>query len=93
MKYCVLLAAFVLVFAFTVQGTTTQSPVDAKAVFETKCSACHNLARTTNKTKSQEDWQKTVTRMKNKRKAQISDDDARIITEYLAKTYGKPAAK
>lgn len=92
MKFCILFGAFVFVFAFTVQGTT-QPPVDAKAVFETKCSACHNLERTTNKTKTQEGWQKTVMRMKNKKKAQISDDDAKIITEYLAKTYGKPAAK
>lgn len=63
--------------------------VDAKALFETKCSICHKADRATSKKKTQEDWTKTVTRMKGKKEGLISNDDAKTIINYLATNYGK----
>ncbi|MCX7822132.1 MAG: photosystem P840 reaction-center cytochrome c-551 [Syntrophobacterales bacterium] len=63
--------------------------MDAKALFEAKCGVCHELDRPTSKKKSKEEWEKTVVRMKAKPKASISDEEAKIITDYLATHYGK----
>jgi cytochrome c5 len=63
--------------------------VDAKAVFETKCSACHNADRAKSIKKTQEAWTKTVMRMKGKKEGLISNDDSKIIINYLGTNYGK----
>jgi cytochrome c5 len=65
------------------QGTT-----DAKTLFEKKCSACHSADRPKSLKKTNEEWAKTVTRMKEKT-ANITNDEASMIIDYLAKTYGK----
>jgi hypothetical protein len=66
------------------QGTT-----DAKTLFEKKCSVCHSADRAKSLKKTNEEWTKTVTRMQEKRKENISNDEARIIIDYLTTTYGK----
>ena len=66
-----------------------QETTDAKALFEKKCSACHSANRPKSLKKTNEEWTKTVTRMKEKRPRNISNDEARIIIDYLTKTYGK----
>ena len=62
---------------------------DAGKLFETKCSTCHGLAVTQKKQKTAEDWEKTVQRMKNKKKSNISEEEAKAVSAYLAKKYGK----
>jgi cytochrome c5 len=39
-----------------------------KAVFEKKCSTCHKIERATSAKKTNEEWTKTVTRMKGKKR-------------------------
>jgi cytochrome c5 len=66
-----------------------QEADDSKTLFEKKCGACHKIERATSAKKADEEWMKTVTRMKGKRNANISDDEAKAITDYLTKTYRK----
>ncbi len=61
---------------------------DGKALFEKKCSVCHNLEKSTSKMKAPVEWEKTVKRMIESRGAKITDEEAKIITDYLAKNYG-----
>jgi len=60
----------------------------AKALFESKCSACHSTDRPKSKKKDKAEWEQTVQRMK-KNGAKLTDDEVKAIVEYLAKTYGK----
>lgn len=62
---------------------------DVKVIFEKKCSVCHNLEKSTSKTKAPAEWEKTVKRMIESRGAKITDEEAKVITDYLAKNYGK----
>ena len=68
-------------------------------LFEQKCSICHSIERPESKVKTRkenlkanqkeiEEWETTVTRMRNDHDAPITDDEARVIIEYLAKHYG-----
>ena len=66
-----------------------QTATDAKTLFEKKCSVCHSADRAKSLKKTNEEWSKTVTRMKIKRNENISDDEAKIIIDYLTTTYGK----
>jgi nitrate/TMAO reductase-like tetraheme cytochrome c subunit len=65
-----------------------QEPVDAKTLFEKKCSACHSINRPKSMKKTNEEWTKTIMRMKEKT-GNITIDEARIIIDYLTKIYGK----
>jgi mono/diheme cytochrome c family protein len=65
-----------------------KTAADAQALFEKKCSACHGSDRAKGKKKTARDWESTVMRMKEKKNANISDDEAKAITDYLAKNYG-----
>jgi len=66
-----------------------QEATDAKTLFEKKCSVCHSADRPKSLKKTNEEWTKTVMRMKEKRNENISNDGAKIIIDYLTKTYGK----
>lgn len=66
-----------------------QTAIDAKTLFEKKCSVCHSPDRAKSVKKTNEEWTKTVTRMKEKRNENISNDEAKIIIDYLTTTYGK----
>ncbi len=91
MKLCVLaltIAAFLSLHFFPLR-TIEQEITDSKTVFEKKCSTCHKIERATSAKKTNEEWTKTVTRMKGKRNANISDEEAKAIIEYLSKTHGK----
>jgi hypothetical protein len=65
-----------------------QEPGEARTLFEKKCSACHSADRAKSLKKTNEEWTRSVTRMKEKT-GNITADEARIIIDYLAKTYGK----
>lgn len=60
----------------------------AKKLLEEKCSACHTLERTLERNKTKEGWESTVNRMRKKGGSGISEEEAKIITEYLALTQG-----
>jgi nitrate/TMAO reductase-like tetraheme cytochrome c subunit len=66
-----------------------QEATDVKTLFEKKCSACHSADRAKSLKKTNEEWTKTVMRMKEKRNENITNDEAKIIIDYLTKTYGK----
>ncbi|OPY76049.1 MAG: hypothetical protein A4E64_01700 [Syntrophorhabdus sp. PtaU1.Bin058] len=72
---------------------TGQEKVDARALFEGKCSICHKTDRATSQKKIPQEWQITVTRMKDTHKAPINDKEAAIITKYLSDNYGKEPKK
>jgi cytochrome c2 len=84
-------AATILVFLSFVPlplQSMGQETVDAKALFEKKCGACHSMNRPKSLNKTNEEWTATVTRMKGKT-TNISSVEAGIIIDFLTKTYGK----
>ena len=56
-----------------------------------RCIFCHNTAQIFSQHKSPEAWSATVEQMAN-RGAEVSPEEMKIITDYLAKNYGAPAA-
>ncbi|MGB6281947.1 MAG: hypothetical protein WBF55_07830 [Syntrophobacteria bacterium] len=83
-----LLTPLVLVGLIPISGIKAEES-DAKALFEKRCALCHPTSRPLGKTKSSEEWEKTVLRMKGYAGERISDQDAKIITVYLAEIRGK----
>lgn len=65
----------------------------AKALFESKCSACHSLDRPLGRTKDREGWTRTVMRMKNVNGCPLTDSEAGAIIEYLTQIRGPAAGK
>jgi mono/diheme cytochrome c family protein len=63
--------------------------VDAKALFEQKCSVCHTTERATTRTETREGWTSLVKKMQAKSPGAISDDDVAKIVDYLAAEHGK----
>jgi cytochrome c5 len=55
---------------------------NGKTLFENNCGKCHNLDRSKSKKKTKDEWETTILRMK-KNGATITDDEAKIITNYL----------
>jgi hypothetical protein len=82
------LTPLVLVGLIPLMGITAEES-DAKALFEKRCSLCHPISKPLGVTKSSEEWEKTVLRMKGYAGDRISDQDAKIITGYLAEVRGK----
>lgn len=86
-SFCFCAALFLVlsgVFAYGAEGTAGG---DGKALFEQKCNVCHSKDRATKKLKTANEWGNTVMRMKNANGAGITDSDAKIIIDYLAKNY------
>ena len=60
---------------------TARKVRESGILFETKCSACHELRSPSNRALSAEEWERTITRMANKENADITPTDRdRIIT-------------
>jgi hypothetical protein len=62
--------------------------VDAKALFEKKCSLCHSLDRPRSEHYSEAEWKSTVARMK-KNGCSLTDEETKTIIKYLTENYGK----
>ncbi len=62
---------------------------EGKALFEQKCGVCHGLDRATARTETKEEWTSIIKEMQGKRADWISDDEAAMILDYLASSYGK----
>ena len=85
------LLAGIALAALTAGSASTaaeKAPVDAKALFESKCSACHTIDRPKGKKKSKEGWEATVTRMIKTNGARVTDEEAKAIIDYLAANFG-----
>ncbi len=62
----------------------------AKAIFESKCSICHPADWALERRKTADGWKETVKRMRKKTAGNvITDEDERIIVQYLTKVRGK----
>lgn len=81
-------AAFVLAMTFLGAGLAF---ADGKELFETKCSICHPLSRPLGQIMNSDGWMATVTRMQKVNGCPITDEEAKLIVDYLVKTRG-PAA-
>lgn len=79
--------AFLIVSVITIYGAGDVK-VDAKALFELKCSRCHDLDKPESKKKTAQQWEYTVGEMRF-RDATITDEEAKIIIDYLIKNYGQ----
>ena len=62
--------------------------VQLETLLDTKCSKCHNIERVFAKRRTAQGWRTLVTRMSNRHRSWISDMEAKIIGDYLAKLYG-----
>jgi hypothetical protein len=60
---------------------------DSDALFERKCSVCHKIDRPKSQRKTQEEWKNTVIRMKNIHRAPITDEETKVIVDYLSSAY------
>ena len=60
----------------------------AEKVFQSECSTCHPVDRALKKTKDRAGWEKSVERMKGYAGGLITDDEAGLIVEYLARVRG-----
>ncbi|RJQ47259.1 MAG: hypothetical protein C4538_05440 [Nitrospiraceae bacterium] len=66
----------------------SKKEMDAKTLFENKCIQCHSLSWSKERKKTEAEWAGTVMRMKNVNGAPISDEEAKIIIDYLTSNYG-----
>ena len=82
-------AMFVAGFWHQALASSQGGEINAEQLFESKCSICHSINRPKSKTKSKEGWETTVMRMKNKNGCPITDEEAKMIIDYLAEEYGK----
>ena len=65
------------------QETTAQSS-ESEILFQTKCSACHELRSPSNRALSAEEWTNTITRMANKENADITTTERDRIIAFVA---------
>ena len=70
-------------------GADGKAPLDGKALFEGKCSACHALSGTTNRREWKPEWRQIVERMARKKDGWISAEEAAAIVDYLGSEFGK----
>ena len=67
----------------TIQAGTTQS-IESEILFQTKCSACHELRSPSNRALSAEEWERTIIRMANKENADITPTERDRILAFVA---------
>jgi len=60
---------------------------DGKSLLEGPCTQCHNLERSTSKSKTRDEWLATVDRMVGKGAA-INAEEKEVLVDYLAEEYG-----
>jgi len=65
-----------------------EAKVDAKALFEQKCSMCHSLDKPKARRYSEAEWKSTVERMK-KNGCPLTDEETHTIIKYLTENYGE----
>lgn len=94
--FCIVLIFFLTCAAAqttpSMSGADTLPDGPGKEVVQRQCLSCHNVRIATNKRGNEDDWADTVSKMIG-RGANISDDDAETIVEYMAAHYGPSAPK
>ena len=60
--------------------------LDGQSLVEERCTRCHDLERTTNASKTQDEWQATVERMVSKG-ADLRPAEQEVVIQYLTETY------
>jgi cytochrome c5 len=68
-------------------GSTAAPVLGGEELLQERCTRCHDLDRVHAAGKSESEWEATVERMRGKG-AELTDDEAQILVEYLAETYG-----
>ena len=68
----------------TVAQAIAPQLTEAEILFETKCSACHELRAPSNRALSAEEWERTITRMSNKENADITPTERNRIIAFVA---------
>ena len=66
------------------RATTENGGSEAEILFETKCSACHELRSPANRALSAEEWVQTITRMAAKENADITSTERERIIAFVA---------
>ena len=75
------------VLLVTVSGCNdSKGTIDAAALLEERCGACHSTDIPKNARKSRSDWSENVTRMIAKG-ARLSPEEKKILVRYLAEHY------
>jgi hypothetical protein len=72
-------------------ATAGPPPGPGLELINQRCVFCHNTAQIFSQRKTPEAWSATVEQMAN-RGAEVSPEEMKVITDYLAKNYGAPAA-
>ncbi|MBI5234160.1 MAG: hypothetical protein HY880_07380 [Deltaproteobacteria bacterium] len=81
--------AAVLSAALATPSYIVRAQGDPAALFEAACNLCHSSDQAKSARKTPAEWESTVLRMKNSNGCDITDEEVRIITDYLSKNYGK----
>jgi glyoxylase-like metal-dependent hydrolase (beta-lactamase superfamily II) len=71
------------------RGQTAATIPAGQQILERACIGCHTLDRVVNKRLNESDWRTTVVRMKG-RGADLPDNDADTLIQFLFRTYGSP---
>ena len=71
------------------QPSTEEQPTapDGESLVAERCAACHGLARIQQASKTEAEWEATVTRMVGKG-ADLNAEEQAVVIQYLAETYG-----
>jgi mono/diheme cytochrome c family protein len=89
-RIALLLAALVVSPALAGEDAITLKDAPGRDVLLNNCAACHSLdyVQTNSPFPTQKLWDAEVTKMIKVYGAPISDSDAKVIVDYLAKNYG-----
>lgn len=74
----------------TATETLAPSPppsVTGAELLQDRCTGCHSLDKVQAASKTQAEWEASVDSMRGKG-AELTDEEAQILTEHLAETYG-----
>ncbi len=71
------------------QGTIPPQPelTSGESLFRSRCTQCHGLENIENSSYSGRAWSAVVDRMRQKQGSRITEEEAELITEYLATEY------
>ena len=101
---CVLIMAVVFLTCSSGLSQPNQSPPPAKklsiatvtlggpALLDTRCSVCHSADIPKRSKKRPDQWEQTVNRMIDKG-AELSEDEKKVLLDYLSDSFGKGAVK
>jgi len=68
-------------------GPAPPLPTSGDELLQDRCTRCHTLDQVEAAGKTEAEWEATVERMRGKG-AELTDDEAQALVEYLAQTYG-----